>query len=722
MELHGRVKRIRWRSESWLIAVISVGDEEITAVGPFPHVALGEEVTLTGEWGRHPQYGEQFKVEKATSRVPSDHQGRIGFLMKLAHLGRTRATALVDHFGDDVFRIIKEETHRLVEVSGITGARASEITKSYAEYEGRRETIMALKEIGLTDWQIGKVVERYHEKAVEIATQSPYALLEIRGFGFKVVDAIALKAGVKRESGERIRAAIEFVLDDAQRQGHCFLPGKEVARRLGKLTQIHNGEKIRAAGKHLVERERVVLTPYPDDPADNAVWLRRMARAENFVGEFVQARRQEVGWLDARYAKVAVPETAKSATGLTLNKEQWQAIDCATDPTVKLCIITGGPGTGKTTITREIVAQNPGSLILCSPTGKAAKRLAQQADHEAATIHRTLGLNPDTGGWHQNAGNPLAADTVIVDEMSMVDVELFEGLTAAVAANTRLVLIGDVDQLPSIGPGNVLHDLIRSGRVPTVRLHQVYRQSEESYIHENAKRMRQGKSLYLSAASDFFWHPCDEPEQAFKRVLQLTSTDIPARHPDLAPIRDVHVLAPQRKGTLGIDPLNDELQPLLNPAAPGTVEVKVRGVPFRAGDKVRHTKNNYDLWVMNGEVGIIKKAQMVAGSKTKQGVLTVDFGDRIVVYDSNESLSELVLNFAGTIHSAQGSEYPIVVVVCHSYNSFMLNRYLVYTAMTRAQHAVYLVGDPRGVDKAIKNVDVGKRFTQLAERIREEGE
>ena len=720
MELHGRVKRIRWRSESWLIAVISVGDDEVTAVGPFSHVALGEEVTLTGDWAHHPQYGEQFKVERAESRVPSDHQGRIGFLMKLAHLGRTRAAAMVEHFGDDVFRVIKEETFRLVEIDGITAARASEITATYKTYEGRRDMIVALKESGLTDWQVGKVVERFQDKAVTIATETPYRLLDIRGFGFKVVDAIALKAGVGRESGERIRAAIEHILDESRREGHCFLPGKEVARRLGKLTSIHDMAKVRAAGKHLVERERVVLTPYPDNPKDNAVWLDRMARAETFAAEFVRARRVDPGYLDERYTGAISTDNDRTVDGLLLNDEQWQAVDLACDPDVKLCIITGGPGTGKTTITRQIVDAAPGPLLLCSPTGKAAKRLAEQAQHEAATIHRTLGFNPDTGMWQHDAGNPLEAGTIIVDEMSMVDIELFEGLAHAIATGTKLVLVGDVDQLPSIGPGNVLHDLIRSGRVPVVRLQQVYRQSDDSYISENAKRMRQGKSLYLSACDDFFWHPCDDPEEAFQRVLTLCTTDIPARHPDLNVVRDVHVLAPQRKGTLGIEPLNTALQPLLNPAAPGAEEVKVRGVPFRVGDKVRHIQNNYDLWVMNGEVGIITAIGFDQSGKAKRPDVAVDFGDRVVRYQSNDHLNELVLNFAGTIHSSQGSEYPIVVVICHSYNSFMLNRYLIYTAMTRARDAVYLVGDPRGVDRAVKNVDVGKRFTQLAERIRED--
>lgn len=721
MELQGRVKRIRWRSESWLIAVISVGDEEITAVGPFPHVELGEEVTLTGEWTRHPKYGEQFKVERAESRVPKDHQGRIGFLMKLAHLGRTRAAALVDAFGDDVFRVLKEEPHRLTEIDGITAGRAQEVAASYGQYETRRETIMALKQVGLTDWQIGKAIERWRDRAVDIVTGQPYQLLDLKGFGFKVVDAIALKAGVAPGSEERVRAAIEYVLDEARYQGHCFLPGKEVARRLGKLANLYDAAKIRAAGEHLVERERVRLTEHADDAKDRAVWLRRMARAEEFVADFVRARRQDVGFVEARYRGVEPPANAQ-AHGLVLNREQWQAIDLATDPSVKLCVITGGPGTGKTTITKAIVERAPGSLILCSPTGKAAKRLAEQAGHEAATIHRTLGVNGDTGGWNHDAGTPLPAETIIVDEASMVDIELFEGLTSAIAPNSRLVVIGDVDQLPSIGPGNVLADLIRSGRVPTVRLHQVYRQTPDSYIRENAQRMRQGKELYLGTASDFFWHPCDEPEQGFKRVVQLCTTDIPARHPDCDPVRDVHVLAPQRKGTLGIEALNMELQPRLNPAAPGATEVKVRGVPFRVGDKVRHTKNNYDLWVMNGEVGLVTRAEVIKGSKTTQGQLAVDFGDRVVVYQSNDDLNELVLNFAGTIHSSQGSEYPVVVVVCHSYNSFMLNRYLIYTALTRAQHAVYLVGDVRGLQRAVKNVDVGKRFTQLAERVREEAE
>lgn len=715
MELRGRLKHVRWSSPAWMIGVVAVADEEIVAVGPYGHVQVGEEVLLTGDWTVHPQYGKQFKVTAAQAQIPTERRGQIGFLMQLAHLGRTRATALVEAFGDDVFRVIEEEPGRLRAIDGLTPARIAELQQTYAQYRARREQIVGLKGIGLTDWQVGKVLQQWGERAAHVIREHPYALLDVEGFGFATTDAIALKAGVDPRGVPRYRAAIRHVLAEARQEGHCYLPGNEVTTRLRKLARLDDVAQVTLAGQELEREGRIVVRDVPGQ-IDRAVYDVRLAQAEDRVATFAQARRQPAGFLDAY-----VPGAPLLAPDLPLNAEQALAVALALDPAVLLSVITGGPGTGKTTITRTIVANAHAqgwTLALCSPTGKAAKRLAEQAQHEAKTIHRTLGYDPETGGWLHNAVTPLEADLVLVDETSMVDVQLMADLVDAVAHGTRMVWIGDVDQLPSIGPGAVLRDVIQSGRVPVVRLHQVYRQSEHSYITVNAAHVRAGTDLFLDpSATDFFWHPCPDPEVAFQRCQDLVSATIPARHGAVDPIRDVHVLAPQRRGVLGIERLNAALQPLLNPVTPHAVTVKVRGQPLHVGDKVRHIRNDYQLMVMNGEVGVITA---IAFSDDKVPSVSVDFGDRTVVYPSYPDLEQLVLTFAGTIHSAQGSEYPIVVVVCHSTHSFMLNRYLLYTAITRAQQAVYLVGDEIGLRRALRNADVGKRYTRLCYRLRQD--
>jgi len=392
---------------------------------------------------------------------------------------------------------------------------------------------------------------------------------------------------------------------------------------------------------------------------------------------------------------------------------------------VRMVIVTGGPGVGKTHMVREVVrrCESAGLHVgLCAPTGKAAKRMTEQTDREARTVHRMLEYSPISDDWTRNAENPFPYDVIVLDEASMLDLELCALFTDAVSESTKLIFVGDVDQLPSIGPGNVLRDCIDSHRIATVRLTRIYRQSEHSYIAENARRLNQGQEPMLDPkADDFFWHPTQDAEACFAEALRLVCDVIPDRH-GVDPIRDVQVLCPQRKGVIGIHNFNLELQQRLNPAR-GIRPVEARnprGMVFRAGDKVRHTKNNYDLAVMNGEAGIITSIQEVYDEKGKPVKRAhVDYGDRVVIYPNESALLEVVLNYGSTIHASQGSEYPVVVLLCHSYNYHMLSRNLAYTGITRAKQAVYLVGDEKGLRRATKNTNVAQRFTQLARRIRQ---
>jgi exodeoxyribonuclease V alpha subunit len=712
MELHGRIKKVRFSKPGWMVAEIECPGETVTAVGSFDHCREGEAVILKGDYTLHPKFGEQFRVKHAESKIPKDAQGVIAFLSKLAMVGNHTARLMVDHFGHDaVFDVIENEPHKLLEVRGIAETTMHAVIESYRYYREDRERLVKFKKLGMTDWQIAKVVEKYSHDAERVVAELPYDMTTIRGFGFKTVDRIALSGGTKRDGLPRVRAAIRHVLDEATKAGHCFLPGREVGGQVRKLIGAVAGEIITKAGKNLLSREEIVVRKMLDGK-DNAVFLAEIEKQEKAVGD----------WLHDRICEE--PAEYKTwwaeGSGVPLDEVQSKAVDYAA-ASLPLLVITGGPGTGKTTITRSIVSAcefKKESVVLCSPTGKAAKRLAEQSGRDAKTIHRTLGWNPAEGKWSHNRDFPLDCDVVIVDEASMVDLPLFMALTCAIRPTTRLVLVGDVAQLPPVGHGNILADVIAADVCPVVKLEKVYRQSEHSWVAENSKRVRQGTPPVRDPnASDFFFVMEDDADEARARLLQLCQKVIPERH-GVDPVRDVHVLAPQRKGRLGIEVLNDALQPLMNPEPPHATIIKARGRTFRASDKVRQTRNNYDLMVMNGEVGVITEAHLVSSEKAKRPHVCVDYGDRSVWYDSEADLGDLVLNFAGTVHSSQGSEFPIVVAVCHSYNAFMLSRNLLYTAMTRAQQAVYLVGDERGLQLALKNTKVSRRYTQLADRAK----
>lgn len=752
-----RLKREIFSKPGWRVAVferldVSEQDErEITCIGALDHIQEGEDCRLRGEWQIHKRFGEQFKVLEAESTLPRDSKGVVGFLRRLSNIGPKRAQAIVDRFGaDQVFEVIEKQPQRLTEIPGLTERMITDISESYATIQHKRQAIVHMKGVGMTDWQIAKVFEFTHKalcreyrakgrnfpQLPEAQKQQaicqhidttlsfdPYRYCKIKGFGFVSVDRIAIASGIERQGVPRSRAGILYVLDEASSQGHCFVPGQEVVQMLRSMVGIH-GDNVKAAADSLKEEGLICTEPIADSP-DMAVYRHDLAAAEAAVGAFFAERVVDVELaeqlrrdIDDRLGPGEPPRGA-------LNREQQLGVDLAVHPDVRMLVITGGPGVGKTHMVRELVrrCEAAGLLVgLCSPTGKAAKRLAEQTDREAKTVHRMLEYSPIEDCWTRTADNPFPHDVIVLDEASMLDLELCGLFTNAVSPSTKLVFVGDVDQLPSIGPGNVLRDCIDSHRIATVRLTRIYRQNEQSYIAENAKRLNQGQEPTLDPkAEDFFWHPTADAESCFKEALRLITDVIPDRH-DADPIRDVQVLCPQRKGVIGIHNFNQELQQRLNPPR-GIRPLEARNpknVVFRAGDKVRHTKNNYDLAVMNGEAGIIASIQEAHDERGKAVKrVHVDYGDRTVVYPNEGALIEVVLNYGSTIHASQGSEYPIVVLLCHSYNYHMLSRNLAYTGITRAKQAVYLVGDEKGLRRAVKNTNVAQRFTRLAERIRQ---
>jgi exodeoxyribonuclease V alpha subunit len=740
--IRGRLKRFRYQKPGWGIAEVEARDASalpqdgsqhkaglFVAVGNIEAIAPGEEAEFAGEWMVHPSYGHQFKVASAMPTTPRDEAGVIGFLEHLPEIGPNRARAIVAKFGaEQIWAVLERTPEALLGIPGITVDRLQSIRVAYDELACKRETIVLLKTVHLTDWQIAKVQEwagtqAKHQGAEtrtpnhgarfalvrEALEKNPYAWTEIRGFGFVTVDGIALASGIGRNAPQRVRAAIEYVLDEAREAGHCFLPRRELEVMLDELARVR-GEGVGEAVQALIDLGRIVQ----EDDRIALPWLRA---CEVRVADRLHGRRVAQAEFESTHASASFRSSGTPV--ITYNAEQSRAIAASLNPLVTALVITGGPGVGKTECTRAIVERFDGRVGLCSPTGKAAKRLSEASGREAETIHRLLGVEPG-GGFIHNAENQLPHDMILVDEASMVDIELMDALLDATSSSTKLVLVGDVDQLPSIGPGHVLRDVIASRMIPTVRLEHVYRQGERSYISVNAQRMRRGEDLMLDPnAEDFFWLPCNDAKAAFDQTIKLVTDVIPQRH-GVDPVRDVQVLAPQRKGDCGIFAFNAALQPLLNPPK-GMKPMEARnprGMVFREGDKVRHIRNNYALQVFNGEVGIVTTIEEHVAGATRTTSVAVDYGDRVVTYPSQRELDEIVLHYAGTVHASQGSEYPVVVLLLHSSHSYLLSRNLAYTGLTRAKKAVYLVGDEKGLKRALKNTDVAQRHTRLAERIR----
>jgi exodeoxyribonuclease V alpha subunit len=740
-----RFKREIFSKPGWSVVAFERlddhGDEpkEITCVGALGHVSEGENCQLEGEWTRHPQFGQQFRVRVANPSLPRDHAGVLGFLTRLANIGEKRAALIVDHFGaDEVFDVLDRSPERLAEIRGISERGVAEVRESYALLQHKRRAIVAMKSASMTDRQIAKVLE-YHEfqlrrekivgdeatallcERVETALrENPYQYLAIDGFGFVTVDRIAIAAGIERQGIPRTRAAIEYVLDEAAKQGHCYLPGRELTQSLHERVGIR-GPSVRAAGTALKEEGRVVTR---EVPGGVAIYRTHIDLAEQRVADFARERATDVELVEALRAQGASEGDTTLVDDRMLNADQNLAVALALREEVRLLVVTGGPGTGKTRMVGELVTRARAralDIMLCAPTGKAARRMGEQAGMEAKTLHRLLEWSAEERSWRRDEFNPLPHQLIVVDEASMLDLELAAALVRAVPRETTVVLVGDVDQLPSIGAGQVLRDLIGSHQVPTVRFTQLYRQVAGSALAENARRFNSGQPPKVSdEIRDFFFSECSSAEDCFSESLRLICDVIPERH-QVKPIRDVQVLSPQRKGVIGVEAFNGHLQQRLNPPV-GVRPIDVRtprGMLFRVGDKVRHIKNNYSLEVMNGETGVVTSIEPATSEKGRAIKRThVDYGDRVVVYPRESALAEVVLSYCGTVHGSQGSEYPVVVLLCHSYNHHMLSRNLIYTGLTRAREAVYLVGDKKGLWRALKNTNVMQRYTQLAQRIR----
>ncbi|AEB99328.1 SF1B family DNA helicase RecD2 [Selenomonas sputigena] len=681
----------------------------VTANAPAPLV--GQEIALSGEWVQHPRFGEQFKAATLRVSAPTSLAGIERFLASgaIAGVGEAMAHRLVQKFGKETLEIIEKKPSRLTEVAGVGKKTAAKIHASYMEKEELREIMLWLEMHGVSGAYAARIFETYSSFAIEVMEKHPYRLArDIAGIGFLTADAIAKSAGIAEDSKERIEAGLGHALLTVSQQGHCCIPAPALTERAAKLLGTPT-EEVREVLKEALAAERLA---FEEVGAETLIYPPWLYRAEKRTAQMLFFLQQKAAVLPAERAAAIVADWERAA-GITLAAEQQQAVAAVLDHAV--FVLTGGPGTGKTTVVRGMIAvlESQGlSVLLGAPTGRAAKRLAEATGRKAETVHRLLGAQ---GGieadgspvFEKDADDPLDADAIILDEVSMMDIVLMEHFLEAVPEGARVILVGDVDQLPAVGPGAVLKDILRSGAVPSVRLKEVFRQSGEGTIVLNAHAINRGRMPQFAVGGDFEFLEMPDEETAARRIVALCREELPRE--GFSALDAVQVLSPMHRTPCGVDNLNRLLQAALNPPAPEKAEFRNSTLTLRVGDKVMQTKNDYTKGVFNGDIGFIREVSADGVKVRYSDELTAD-------YEPNE-LMMLTLAYAMSVHKSQGSEYPVIVLPLVAAHHIMLQRNLLYTAVTRAKKKVVLLGSKAAVFTAVSNDRTRRRYTLLAERL-----
>ena len=707
-------------------------EEELTCVGLFSVLAEGELVQVSGYMKEHPLYGEQFQVEQYELLAPEDETAMERYLGSgaIKGIGAAMAARIVRRFKGDTFRIIEEEPERLAEVKGISEKKAMEISAQMEEKKDLRQAMMFLTQYGISVPLAVKIYQQYGNRTYQVVEENPYRLADdISGIGFKIADEIASRIGIHTDSDYRIRSGLLYVLLQATGEGHTCLPKEDLLHRASALLGVEE-EQMETQLMNLCMDWKLVMK---EQNGKVMVWYGQYYYMELNVAKMLHDLNLECEMEESQIVK-KLSKVEKQAS-ITLDEMQRKAVVEAVKNGV--LVITGGPGTGKTTTINAIIRYfetEDMEILLAAPTGRAAKRMTEATGWEAVTIHRLLELSGvpsddrSTASFERNEENPLEADVIIIDEMSMVDIFLMNALLKAVSVGTRLILVGDINQLPSVGPGCVLKDIIRAGSCPVVQLTRIFRQASQSDIIVNAHKINRGEHVILDNKSrDFFFLQRQDPNVILRVVLALVQEKMP-RYVDARPT-DIQVLTPMRKGSLGVENLNEMLQRYLNPPSPEKNEKETARGRFREGDKVMQIKNNYQIeWearnrygiaidkgtgIFNGDMGIVQQIDLLAET------MEVLFDDYRTVTYSFQMLEELELAYAVTIHKSQGSEYPAVVIPLLTGPRMLMNRNLLYTAVTRARSCVTLVGSPETFAQMIDNASEQTRYSGLYDRIRE---
>ncbi len=714
-EIEGVVERITFQNEEngYTIARLKLESgrgEEITLVGTLSGVNVGEAIRVKGAWVAHPQYGRQFEIHQFTIQLPATLAGMEKYLGSglIKGVGPVTAGKIIAAFGLDSLDVIETTPHRLMEVPGIGQRKVEIIAAAWEAQKQIKEIMLFLQTHGVSPTLAVKIYKAYGDNSIEVVRNDPYRLAkDIYGIGFRTADKIALQIGLPHDSPYRIRAGLVYSLSSLSEDGHCYAEQEAWMAESAQLLEL---------AKNLCQPEVVELVLQGEViQEDSAYYLPPFFYAENGsakkIARLITASSDRL----AAFQKVTWPDAFSwldENTPIQLSPLQKEAIQMAL--TNKVSILTGGPGTGKSTITASVIKllkTRGASILLAAPTGRAAKRLTEATGLPAKTIHRLLEFSPTAiSGFQRDQKNPLDADMIVIDETSMVDILLANHLLAAIGAGSHVLFVGDADQLPSVGPGNFLRDLIQSQVIPVTRLDVIYRQAEDSYIIFNAHRINQGLLPTFSKESiDFFIFQEDDPEKAANRVVELASQRITDRF-GFSAERDIQVLSPLHRGTTGVTELNERLQNALNPPAPGKVEFHHGSRVFRIGDRVMQLRNDYERQVFNGDMGVIQSIDL------EEQILLVEIDGRPIQYDW-ATLDELIHAYAISIHKSQGSEYPVVIIPMLTQHYRMLQRNLLYTAVTRARKLVVLVGTRQAVQMAVKNNHIAIRNTRLKERL-----